>query len=44
SESGIKTYEDVMFLRSLGINAVLIGEAFMESDDIASKMRQIMKY
>ena len=43
SESGIRTYEDVMFLRSLGIHAVLIGEAFMESDDIASKMRQIMK-
>jgi len=44
SESGIKTYEDVMFLKSLGINAVLIGEAFMESDDIAQKMRQIMRY
>ncbi|MBN1353444.1 MAG: indole-3-glycerol phosphate synthase TrpC [Candidatus Omnitrophica bacterium] len=44
SESGIKTYEDVMFLKSLGINAVLIGEAFMESDDIAAKMREIMKY
>ena len=43
SESGIKTYEDVMFLKSLGVNAVLIGEAFMESDDIAAKMRQIMR-
>ena len=44
SESGIKTYEDVMFLKSLGVNAVLIGEAFMESDDIAAKMRAIMRY
>jgi len=44
SESGIKTYEDVMFLKSLGINAVLIGEAFMETDDIASKMRELMRY
>lgn len=44
SESGIKSYEDVMFLKSLGINAVLIGEAFMESGDIASKMREIMRY
>ena len=43
SESGIKTYEDVMFLKSMGINAVLIGEAFMESDDIAGKMRQVMR-
>jgi len=44
SESGIRTYEDVMFLKSIGVNAVLIGEAFMEADDIASKMREIMRY
>jgi len=44
SESGIKTYEDAMFLKSLGINAVLIGEAFMEAGDIAAKMREIMRY
>ena len=44
SESGIKSYEDVMFLKSLGINAVLIGEAFMEAGDIAAKMREIMRY
>lgn len=44
SESGIKSYEDVMFLKSLGVNAVLIGEAFMESDDIAAKMREMMRY
>jgi indole-3-glycerol phosphate synthase len=44
SESGIKTYEDVMFLKSLGINAVLIGEAFMEADDIAAKVRDVMRY
>lgn len=44
SESGIRTYEDVMFLKSLGVNAVLIGEAFMEAGDIASKLREIMRY
>ena len=44
SESGIKTYEHVMFMKSLGINAVLIGEAFMEADDIAAKMRQVMRF
>ena len=44
SESGIRTYEDVMFLKSLGVNAVLIGEAFMEAEDIASKMREVMRY
>ncbi|UCD54912.1 MAG: indole-3-glycerol phosphate synthase TrpC [Candidatus Omnitrophota bacterium] len=44
SESGIKTYEDVMFLKSLGINAVLIGEVFMEASDIAAKIREVMRY
>ncbi|MFA6320886.1 MAG: indole-3-glycerol phosphate synthase TrpC [Candidatus Omnitrophota bacterium] len=44
SESGIRTYEDVMFLKSLGVNAVLIGEAFMESSDIAAKMREMMRF
>lgn len=44
SESGIKSYEDIMFLKSLGINAVLIGEAFMEAADIAAKMREIMRF
>lgn len=44
SESGIRTYENVMFLKSLGINAVLIGSAFMEADDIAAKMREVMRY
>lgn len=44
SESGIRTYEDVMWLRSLGIDAVLIGEAFMASRDIGAKMREVMGY
>jgi len=44
SESGIKSYEDIMFLKSLGVNAVLIGEVFMEADDIGAKMREMMHY
>jgi len=44
SESGIKSYEDIMFLKSLGINAVLIGETFMEADDIGAKMRELMRH
>jgi indole-3-glycerol phosphate synthase len=44
SESGIKRYEDIMFLKSLGVNAILAGEVFMEADDIAAKMRELMKY
>jgi len=42
SESGIETYEDVMFLKSLGVRAVLVGEALMRSDDIGLKMRELM--
>ena len=44
SESGIKTYEDVMFLKSLGVNCVLIGETFMDAENIAAKMREVMRY
>jgi len=44
SESGIRSYEDVMSMKSVGVNAVLIGEAFLEADDIAAKMREIMRY
>jgi len=42
SESGIKSHEDVMFLKSLGVNAVLIGEAFMKASDIGAKVRELM--
>lgn len=44
SESGIKSYEDVMFMKSIGINAVLIGEAFMEAEDIGQKVREFLKH
>ena len=41
-ESGIKTYQDILFLKILGVEAVLIGEAFMEAEDIKAKISQIM--
>ncbi len=41
-ESGIKSYQDILFLRILGVNAVLIGEAFMEADNIGRKVEEIM--
>lgn len=43
SESGIKTYEHVMFLKSLGVNAVLIGETFMRAENIGEKVRELMR-
>ncbi len=41
-ESGIRSRQDVSFLKILGANAVLIGQAFMEADDIAKKMNEII--
>jgi indole-3-glycerol phosphate synthase len=41
-ESGIKSYQDVLFLKILGVSAVLIGEAFMEALDIKKKVEEIM--
>ncbi len=41
-ESGIKSHQDILFLKILGVNAVLIGEAFMDSQDIGKKVQEIM--
>jgi indole-3-glycerol phosphate synthase len=41
-ESGIKTHQDVLFLKILGVNAVLVGEAFMEAPDIRKKVEEVM--
>lgn len=43
SESGIESYEDVMFLKSLGVNSVLIGETFMRADNIGEKVRNLIR-
>jgi indole-3-glycerol phosphate synthase len=41
-ESGIKSRQDVMFLKILGVSAVLIGTAFMEAGDVKAKVEEIM--
>jgi len=41
-ESGIKTYQDILFLKVLGVKAILIGEAFMAAMDIKAKIQEIM--
>jgi len=41
-ESGIKTYQDVLFLKILGVSAILVGEAFMQAQDIKKKVEEIM--
>lgn len=41
-ESGIHSSDDVARLRDKGVHAVLIGEAFMRSNDISGKIKEIM--
>ena len=41
SESGIETPKDVIFLKDLGVDAILIGEAFMKSGNLISKINEI---
>jgi indole-3-glycerol phosphate synthase len=41
-ESGIKSHQDILFLKILGVSAVLIGEAFMEAQDLKKKIEEIM--
>ena len=41
SESGIRTKEDVELLKSAGINAVLIGQTLMQSENIKEKVKEL---
>jgi indole-3-glycerol phosphate synthase len=42
SESGIKDDKDVERLKRWGVNAVLIGESFMASPNIAARMKELL--
>jgi indole-3-glycerol phosphate synthase len=41
SESGISTRQDMLKLKKWKVNAALIGEALMTSDDIGKKMKEL---
>jgi len=41
SESGIKSKEDVLLLKNIGINAILLGQVLLESEDIGRKLREM---
>lgn len=43
SESGIKTRQDIETLKKIGINAVLIGEYLMKSQDIKKSIAELFK-
>ena len=42
AESGFKTYREIQKLKSLGANAVLIGEALMREQNIGKKIQELM--
>jgi indole-3-glycerol phosphate synthase len=42
SESGIKKKEDIEWLGQLGVDAVLIGEAFMRQADVGAALKQFV--
>ena len=42
AESGIKSHDEIKALKDMGTNAVLIGETFLRSDDIAQKIKEII--
>src|SRR3989337_2689516 len=42
SESGIKSRADVEKLKKEGVDAILVGETLMKSDDISSKLRELL--
>jgi indole-3-glycerol phosphate synthase len=43
-ESGIKSADQVAFVKGLGVNAVLIGEAFLETDNIPARIKELMSW
>jgi len=40
SESGIRTADDIRYLKEVGADAVLVGESFMKADSLADKVRE----
>lgn len=44
SESGINTKEDIDFVKSIKVDAVLIGEHFMRQQDIGNSVKQMKEF
>ena len=44
SESGINTKDDIDFIKSINVDAVLIGEHFMRDENIADSLKQMKEY
>lgn len=44
AESGLRTHEDLMYLKSLGVHAFLIGEALMLKPDPGEALANLIRY
>jgi len=44
SESGIKNKDDINFIKSVNVDAVLIGEYFMSADNIGNSLKEMKQY
>ena len=44
SESGIKNKDDIDFIKTINVDAVLTGEHFMSADNIGDSLRQMNEY
>ncbi|CAD7779113.1 MAG: Indole-3-glycerol phosphate synthase [Candidatus Methanoperedenaceae archaeon GB37] len=42
AESGVKTREDILLLEKAGFQAVLIGSALMQAEDIGKKLKEFL--
>ncbi|MCK9573020.1 MAG: indole-3-glycerol phosphate synthase TrpC [Candidatus Omnitrophica bacterium] len=41
SESGVNTLKDVLLMKGLGVDAILVGESLMKADNIAEKIKEL---
>jgi indole-3-glycerol phosphate synthase len=41
SESGIHSLKDVLLMKGLGVNAVLVGETIMKAENIEEKIKEL---
>jgi indole-3-glycerol phosphate synthase len=41
-ESGLKSYQDILFLKILGVNSVLVGEALLKQSDLTEAVQELM--
>ncbi|MCL6495684.1 MAG: hypothetical protein K6T54_13020 [Ignavibacterium sp.] len=44
SESGVSTEKDIEYLKQMRVNAVLVGEHFMKSENLVESIKQFLDW